>query len=182
MQKLFTIALLTAWGLIGSASMSVAQESPLTEQHKVLTQDEGEWNAAMTMWIPGVPEPIKGSGSEVNRLIGGGLWVISDFTSEIGGEEFVGHGTFGYDPVAEKYVGTWVDSMTPHIATMEGTYDADSRTMTFLMEAVGPDGTKQRHKSVAVYNEDGSRTFTMYNAADTASGWAKTMEIVYTKK
>ena len=95
MQKLFTIALLTAWGLIGSASLSVAQESPLTEQHKVLTQDEGEWNAAMTMWIPGVPEPIKGSGSEVNRLIGGGLWVISDFTSEIGGEEFVGHGTLG---------------------------------------------------------------------------------------
>ena len=56
---------------------------------------------------------MESKGIEKNELLKGGLWLISRFEGEVVGTPFTGIGTFGYDPAEKKYVGTWVDTMTP---------------------------------------------------------------------
>ena len=50
----------------------------------------------------------------------GGLWVLSKFEGDFGGMKFEGRGQFGYDPIKKKYVGTWIDSMSPTLSVLEG--------------------------------------------------------------
>jgi hypothetical protein len=68
-----------------------------------------------------------------------------DFKADSG---FEGHGIYGFDPVRGKYVGTWVDTMRTSLAQLEGTWDADKRTMTFVGEMKTPDGRTVRWREV----------------------------------
>lgn len=180
MQKLFTTSFLVLASLISVSTVASAQGPALTEHHKVLADEVGTWTAEMKIYVPGLPEPLSGTGSETNRAIGDGLWIISDFKSTIEGQPFEGHGTFGYDSAKEKYVGTWIDSMTSSIAFMEGTYDEATKTFTYHAEMPGPDGAMVRTKMTTTTQEDGSRLFVTYTAD--GEEWTKSMEILYKKK
>ena len=118
-------------------------------------------------------EPMVSKGVEVNTMMTGGLWLLSKFEGDFGGMKFEGRGQFGYDPTKKKYVGTWVDSMTPTISVLEGTYDAKTKTMTYVGDGFDP-GTKAKYtqKMVTTTKDDGTRVFTLYMtmAADRRQG------------
>ena len=62
---------------------------------------------------------------------------------------FEGRGQFGYDPAKKKYVGTWIDSMSPTLRVLEGTYDAKTKTLTYKGDGVCPiDGSKLLQRMV----------------------------------
>ena len=102
-----------------------------------LKQDAGTWDATVEMSQGPGQAPMVSKGVEVNTLIGGGLWMVSDFKSAMMGQPFEGHGVFGYDAGKKKYVSSWVDSWSSGLATGESTYDAATKKMTGWME--GPD-------------------------------------------
>src|SRR5688572_605837 len=111
-----------------------APPSAKTKEHDVLRQLEGTWDCTIkASWEPGKP-PAVSKGTETNRLIGNGLWLVSDFTGDMMGQPFQGHGIYGYDPSKKKYTGVWVDSMEAKLGVMEGTYDAKTRTLTQYMD------------------------------------------------
>ena len=86
-----------------------------TDEHKIFASDEGTWDATVKSYNSGPDaEPSVSKGTEVNTLMHGGLWLLSKFEGDFGGEKFEGRGQFGYDPIKKKYVGTWIDSMSPH--------------------------------------------------------------------
>ena len=64
------------------------------------------------------------------------FWTVSLFESEFMGMPFRGRSTLGYDPQKKKWVGTWVDSMSPSMFVMEGGYDAAGKVLT--MHCRGP--------------------------------------------
>ena len=80
-----------------------------------MQKDLGVWDAVMKIWMQG-PEsdPMISQGVERNRPMGD-FWVVSNYESDLGGEKFVGHGQTGYDPAKKKFIGTWIDSMSPHL-------------------------------------------------------------------
>jgi hypothetical protein len=96
------------------------------------------------------------------------------------GMPFEGNGQFGYNPTTKKYAGTWVDTMSPYPLSMEGTWDEKSRTMTQLGTGKDPQGNEMKMKITTVYNQDGSRLFTMYGMMPDDE-MVKMMEIKYTK-
>ena len=173
--------LLPLAAVLSSAAVADAQVVQVTEQHKVFEAEVGTWDAQVTMFIPGVAEPMTSKGGEINESFAGGLWLISRFDMEFGGQEFKGRGQFGYDPVKKKYVGTWIDNMTSHLATLEGDYDASTKTMTMMMHSTGPDGEPMVAKTISKMNEDGTRTYTMFQKED-GDEWIKMMEVIYTKR
>ena len=110
---------------------------PLAPELKVFEKDVGTWDADVEVRpMPGAPL-IPSRGLMVNRLIGGGRWLVSDFTNETSG--FQGHGVYGYDPAKKKYTGVWVDNARTFLAVAEGTWDAATHTMTFDTEIALPD-------------------------------------------
>ena len=165
-------------GVFVLGSVAFGQQYEAQPEHGVLKKDAGTWTASMKMWTGG-EEPIEATGIEVNKMIGD-LWVSSTFEAEIFGQKFTGSGTFGYDPEKKKYIGSWVDSMTPYVSHMEGTYDADSKTMTLATKGKDPSGSPTEGKNVAVYKDKDTRIFTMYMKQ--GDKMVKTMEITYKRK
>lgn len=164
---------------------ALAQPSTvITEEHKILHQEVGSWNVKMRLWPEG-PEGalIEGVCQEQNRLLGDGLWVISNFKGTFGGIAFEGHGTYGYNTHKKKYVGTWIDTMNSAVSTMEGTYDKESKTLTMFSTGTEPDGKEMKTKNVAKYIDENTRTFTMSNLAPGSKDkYVKMMELQYTRK
>jgi hypothetical protein len=152
-------------------SFAFAQMPEPTQQHKLLAKEVGSWSAEVTTWMgedwttdPDA-EPTVSEGVETNKMLGG-FWLMSDFKGDFGGMPFAGHSMVGYDPKQEKYVASWVDSMTPTAMKMTGTYDEDTDTFTYITKSMGMDGKEVTGKSVHKYEGDDVRTVTMYDLQD----------------
>lgn len=168
--------------VMATATVS-AQVPAASKEHKILKMEEGEWEAKTMLWMGPtglLPEPLVSSGKETNRMIGD-FWTVSDFSGDFGGMPYTGHGQFGYDAEKGKYVGTWIDSFSPNVTMMEGTWDAEKKTMTYMTTGMGMDGNPSKGKNVVVYESDDKRTMTMYMASPEKDAMDKVMMIEYTR-
>ena len=176
------IALFALLFCVLGTAISVAQTSDASDDvadHTILKKDVGEWAGELRMFGPDMPSDAMPA-DETNTMLGE-FWVISNFSM---GDEFQGQGTFGYDADKKKFIGSWVDSQSPHAMHMEGTWDGAKRTMTMLTIGKDENGKEKKGKITTVHSEDGnSRVFTMFDlAADSKDEFVKTMEIKYTRK
>jgi len=153
-----------------------------TKEHEILKNDVGTWDATVKIWPTQGAEPMESKGTETNELLKGGLWLVSRFEGEAGGMPFTGVGTTGYDPVEKKYVGTWVDTMTPHLMISKAEYDPATKTMTGTAE--GRDAVTQQSytaKLIARYVDDDNRVFEMHMPGEGGKHF-KMMEINYKRR
>lgn len=155
-----------------------------TAEHQLLTHELGTWDAKITasMGGPGQPPSVT-EGVEVNRMLGD-LWLISDFEGDFGGMPFTGHSQIGYDPAKGSYVMSWVDSMNPRLSTMTGSYDADSKTFTFVGKAFDQMLNKEvdQMTSSTLIDEDHKRFKLQMKAPEYGDDWVTFMEIDYTRR
>ena len=175
------LAALSSFSLVVLASsLALAQMPPMPTpgpEHEILKKDLGTWDATVEMFAaPGSP-PSVSKGTETVTMLGG-FWQLSEFKSEMMGQPFEGRGATGYDPAKKKYVGTWVDTMTPAYYTMEGTYDPGTKTMTATMEGPDPSGTVARTKQTTEWKDADTRVFTMYGPDGKTAG----MRITYNRR
>jgi hypothetical protein len=166
-----------------SASAMAQPGARPTDGHRILAQDEGTWDATIKSFTAGPDvKPMISRGTEVNTVMTGGLWVLSRFDGDFGGMKFEGRGQFGYDPVKKIYVGTWIDSLSPTLSVLEGSYDPRTRTMTYAGDGTSAEGMKYSQKMVTTTRDDGSRVFTLYMRVGEAKDEVKFMEVTYQKR
>jgi hypothetical protein len=183
-----TSRMLLALSLALFARGAVAQEqaSPLmtpTKAHEEMARDVGVWDAESTTWMTPDAEPMTSKGVETNKLLGK-MWLISEFQGEFGGEEFHGHAQVGYDPLKKKYIGTWADTISPFLYTLEGEYDVATHTLTMMMNGTSAmTGKPETAKNVTRYTDEDHKVFEMYMPVEGQDGkWWKMMEIKYTRR
>jgi len=129
-------------------------------EHEILKKEVGTWDATVEMSPgPGAP-PLVSQGIETNSLLGG-MWLVTQFKSDMGGMPFEGHGISGWDAGKKKYSWTWVDSMSTGISLGEGTWDAAAQAMTGWMEGPDMTGKVMRSKSVTQWKDADTRLFTI---------------------
>jgi hypothetical protein len=106
------------------------------DEHRWLQQLVGRWTFESEASMgPGQP-PMKSSGKETVRSLGG-LWVVADGEGEMpGGCSGLMMMTLGYDPKKGRFVGSWVGSMMTLMWVYDGFLDADRKVLT--LEAEGP--------------------------------------------
>jgi hypothetical protein len=145
--------------MAGLVSRGFAQEPAKPgPEHEVLKQMEGTWDAT----LEGEDKP-NGISKFMVKL--GGFWVINEYEGSFAGAPFEGHGLNGYDPIKKKYVMVWTDSMSPTPLIMEGDYDKAKKTLTFVGEGPGPQGT-MKFKSVTEFKDKNTMLFKMYGGED----------------
>jgi hypothetical protein len=161
----------------------------LGENHKLLESLAGTWSYNVTMWMaPGAP-PSKSTGTGVRKAMMGGRY----FTFEVTGKmnmpgadgkmkdfEFKGMALEGYDNVKKKFVATWCDNMGTGIALSEGSYDAATKTFTYMGDYEMMPGMKTKFREVIKVVDANHHNFEYYE--DRGQGEMKSMEISYTRK
>jgi hypothetical protein len=159
------------------------------ENHKLLAGGVGTWDYKVKYWLNPDNPPAESSGTSVARVVMGGRYVITDHTGKMQmpgpdgamvDTEFVGMSVEAYDNVKKKFVSSWIDNMGTGIMNSEGTYDAASKTFTYLAEYEPMPGMKTRIREVLKATDKNHRTLEYFE--DRGGKEVKTMEIAYTRK
>jgi len=164
--------------------------SKLNENHKLLTDLDGNWNYTIKLWMNPDPnaKPEESKGTAVRKSLMDGRYSTLDVTGkmEMPGPDgkkkemtFKGHGIDGYDNVKKKFVGSWVDNMGTGIMFSEGTYDPATKTFTYTSEFEPMPGMKQQIREVIKVTDNNHHTLEWYE--NRGGQEVKTMEINYTR-
>jgi Protein of unknown function (DUF1579) len=146
------------------AASAFAQMPPLPKpgpEHEVLRRDVGVWDATVEMQGPPGTPPTVSKATETVSLLGG-FWQVTEFKGEVMGQPFEGRGATGYDPSKKKYVGTWVDSMSTGLSSVEATLDSSKNVMTGTMLGTDPTGAATKMKEVSEWKDADNRVFTLF--------------------
>lgn len=167
-----------------SAAMMKAWMDYMTpgEMHSMLAKDNGTWNAQITMWMAPDAPPQKSTGTATYKMIMGGRYQQGEFKSVMGGMPFEGMSTVGYDNAKKAYVSTWVDNMGTGIMSMQGNYDAATKTYEFKGKTYDPmTGKECDFRQTIKRVDDNTLREEMYATYPGASEF-KSMEITFKRK
>lgn len=170
------LAMLALWSSVGRT-----QEGPKPgQEHERLRQMEGVWSAQVKCHAqPGKTEETKGEYTA--KLDVGGFFLVTDFKAQLFGAPFQGHGLTGYDPFKKKYVGVWVDSMSPAVYTSEGKFDEADKVYSETMEGPDPKGNPMKMRMTTQVLDKDHMVFKMYGPGPDGKDGLM-MEISYTRK
>lgn len=176
--------LLTALAaLVLTVGMTRAQEPPKPgPEHTLLARMQGIWEAKIKMYVRPNQPPVESEGLYTLKMEVGGLFLVGEIKSKMFDADFQAHTVTGYDTFKKKYTGTWVDSMSTALYTLEGSFDKSGTVYTEIMR--GPDpgtGKPMRVRTVTEVGDKGTMLARMYGTrTDGKEGLM--MEISYTRK
>lgn len=159
----------------------LGQAPQATPDHQRLARQVGVWDAALEYLDFNTGRPARSKGTSVRKQPLGPLWLVDSFQAEVMGMPFKGMGTTGYDPAKKKLVGTWVDSMTPSLLVVEGSWDAAGKVMTLSGTGVGQDGEPARTTLRTTVKHDDEHVFEMFTQLPDGKD-VKLMTITYTRR
>lgn len=122
-------------------------------EHEILKQEEGSWDLTF--------KGDEAKGSVLCKMGLNGLWLLEHVKADFGGTPFEGHGGTTYDPTKKKYVGVWIDSMSPQPLVSEGSYDKATKTLTMRGKMLQQSGKMGPVTMTTVFQDANSKTFTM---------------------
>ena len=107
---------------------------PLSE-HDWLQQLVGEWESEAECFMDPDGPPVKCSGRERIRALGG-FWVVSEIEADMKNRPFRTLQILGFDPHKERFIGSWIDTMTSYMWRYEGTLNETGNTL--ILDTEGP--------------------------------------------
>lgn len=138
--SLFSLTLLLSASLVRAQDEAQEQQFPPPgEEQKALAMMAGEWDVKMDCKMSPAG-PVPGTGTYTAKMDLNGYFLCCDLRASLGEMPFEGKAITGYDPWQKKYVGTWVDSMSPALYKIEGEWDKEHKTYTESISGPGPDG------------------------------------------
>jgi hypothetical protein len=159
------------------AMMKLAQLGP---QHERFKEMAGQYDCVCRNYEGDPTKPQEWKATSTFKPLFGGRYLQQEFAGEMpGGLKYSGQGLMAYDNAQQKYVGTWIDTMSTGIMETVGTYDEATRTMTEEGTAHTPIGEMKFKMTTQIKSPD-QFVFTM--AAAAPEGEQKMMEIEYTRK
>lgn len=171
-NRLLLAVVIISWG---TTSFSQEPQKPGAE-HAHLSAMVGTWDTVMEMGGQ------KFKGAATYKSICSGMWIASDFESELAGVPYQGHGMDGYDQLKKKYIGYWFDSMTSVPMSFEGNFDDDHKVLTMTGTSPGPDGKPQKFRSTTEMHGQDRMTFQMYIVTATSGKEELAFSIEYMRR
>ncbi len=151
------------------------------EVHKMIASANGEWSGAITMWMDAKTPPTQSTGTVTNEMIMGGRYQLSKTTCMMMGMPFEGMSLLGYDNAKKIFTSTWIDNFGTGTMTLEGTWNAATRSIEFKGKAVDPmTGKDMAVKELVKFTDNDNQEMQMYEMRNGTE--IKTMEIKFTRK
>lgn len=150
------------------------------KQHHWLQKLVGDWTSEMEAEMGPDQPSMKSKGTETVRSLGG-LWIIGEGQGEMpdGGQANMIL-TIGFDPLTNRFKGTWIGSMMTHLWVYDGELDPSEKVLT--LNAEGPsmmDPTKSmKYKDVHELKSEDHRILTSHAMGDDGK-WTQFMTAHY---
>jgi hypothetical protein len=180
----FAVGALLLAGQVSSPAGEKKEEFAIPKpgpEHKMLAKLAGKWNASVKSWF-GTSEPSESKGVLNRNVIMNGLYVQERFKGDFLGMPFRGEGYMGYDTNKKKYVMAWIDNFGTGISLNYGSFNTDTKTLTFMGEEDNPMmGGKMKTRDVLKLVSDDQQLFEMFRTPVTTGKEFKVMEITYTR-
>jgi len=149
-------------------------------EHAKLNEQVGTWTATLAyMGMDG--KPTTSSGMSVRKQPLGGFWLVDNFEATFMGQKFRGHGTTGYNPAKKKYVGTWIDSLSPTLMVLEGSFDKTGKILTMAGMSTDQAGKPAKTRLVTTIKDKNTHVFEMFMPGPDGK-FFKTMTITYKRQ
>lgn len=134
------------------------------DMHAELAKGVGVWQGVGSMWMAPDMEPIPAECVNTVTSIMDGRYIQCDMKGEMPGMGiFTGHGVYGFDNAANKFVGSWIDNMSTAIMTATGQLSADKKVMTWTYAYTCPITKKPTTmREVETVTGPNTRTFEMF--------------------
>jgi hypothetical protein len=153
------------------------------QEHQWLQRLVGEWVVEGECSMGPDEPPMKSTGREVVRSLGG-LWTIGEGSGDSpGGGNCDSIMTLGFDPQTKRFVGTFIASMMTHLWPYNGTLDASGKVLTLDSEgpSIAGDGTMAKYQDIIEFLSDDHRTLSsQYLGPD--GQWIPFMKAHYRRK
>ena len=126
---------------------------------------------------------MKGTGTESVRKIGD-LWVVGEWDGMMPGCDVNMKSiiTLGYDPMKNRFVGSFIASVMTHMWLYDGSLDSATRTLT--LDTVGPSfddpNVMAKYQDVVRFIDDDHRTLTS-RLQNNDGSWMEFMKMTVTR-
>ncbi len=125
-------------------TMRAQVEHKPTAHHTMLLEGVGHWESVVSM--PGPDGETQTTQAWENVEAVGPYFTKSNFRMAMGpGQFYTGHGVIGYDTTKGKFVGTWMGSMDPYLAVMEGDLNDKTGVLTMRWDGYNMMGEPAKH-------------------------------------
>ncbi|OIP62069.1 MAG: hypothetical protein AUK34_03980 [Ignavibacteria bacterium CG2_30_36_16] len=164
------------------ADMMKAWQEYMTpgEMHQMLSNMVGEWNSEITMWMDPSQEPTKSTGTSEIKAIFDGRYFQAEHKSTMMNMPMTGYELSGYDNAKKKFFSTWIDNFGTGIMYLEGSYDSDSKTITYKGVSTDPLGNDVKVRETVNYIDKDNVYFEMF--MEQSGQEFKSMEIKFKRK
>lgn len=161
---------------------TMMKAEPQKENHW-LEKLVGEWTYEVEAIMAPDQPPVKSTGTESVRSLGG-LWFIAEGQGEMPGcGPSTAIMTLGYDPSRKQFVGTFIASMMTYMFSYTGSLDENERVLT--LETEGPsmtaEGKMARYRDIIEIKGNDERTLTSRGLSDDGQ-WHQFMKATYRRK
>lgn len=127
-------------------------------EHQWLQRLVGEWTYEHECIMGPDQPPMKATGIDTVRSLGG-LWMLCEGKGEMpGGGTATSIMTLGYDPAKKRFVGTFIASIMTHLWIYEGTLEGNVLTLDCEGPSFAGDGTMARYQDIIEFKSDDHRT------------------------
>jgi len=153
------------------------------KEHRWLEKFVGEWTFEGEATMAPDQPPVKSTGTESVRSLGG-LWILAEGQSEMPGcGPATTIMTLGYDSQKGRFVGTFIASMMTHMWVYDGGLDATGKVLT--LDTVGPsmagDGRLVKYQDIIEIKSDDHRVLSSQVLGEDGA-WHSFMTARYRRK
>ena len=136
------------------------QNAEPQKEHQWLHKLVGNWTFEGECNMGPDQPPMKNTGKETVRTLGG-LWTIGEGEGEMpSGGVFQSIMTLGYDPQLKQFVGTFIAGVMTRLWPYNGLLDADEKVLT--LDSEGPsfavEGTMAKYQDIIEFLSEDYRT------------------------
>lgn len=153
---------------------------PPAKEHQWLQQFVGDWDLEIEiMMAPGQPA-MKSKGFDRSRMVGN-YWLVSEGKNH----EFPYECrlTLGFDESKQRFVGTWLDSMSAFLWHYVGTVDLTGKRLTLETEGPFPPGGGKltKFREVTEFKSADHRVFTSARLEESGA-WVTQLQINFRRR
>lgn len=149
---------------VDSATMAQAWQNFMTpgEMHQWMAKYSGTWEGDVNTYMDPA-NPTKDKATVHQKMDLNGLYQISDYSGNMMGMPFKGHGILAYDNAKKEFVNTWIDNLGSGIMLMHGTLDTTTNTLSLKGTQTDPvTGKDSPVREEIRYTDDNTQIFTLY--------------------